>query len=99
MCWVALDRATELAKEGHLPNSHAHGWKATAEEIREFVDSRCWSPERDSYVRAPGTRELDASLLFTALMGFRSADETRVDATVDAVREELSRGALLPLPG
>ena len=70
-------------------------WKATAEEIREFVDSRCWSPERDSYVRAPGTRELDASLLFTALMGFRSADETRVDATVDAVRGALSRGALL----
>ena len=95
MCWVALDCAAELAQEGQLPDGHAHRWKATAQEIREFVDSRCWSPERDSYVRAPGTGELDASLLFTALMGFRPADETRVDATIDAVRDELSRGALL----
>jgi GH15 family glucan-1,4-alpha-glucosidase len=95
MCWVALDCAAELAQEGQLPDGHARGWKATAQEIREFVDSRCWSPERDSYVRAPGTRELDASLLFTALMGFRPADATRVDATIDAVRDELSRGALL----
>ena len=95
MCWVALERAAELAQEGKLPAGHAHLWKATAEKIREFVDSRCWSPERGSYVRAPGTRELDASLLFTALMGFRPGDEARVDATINAVREELSHGALL----
>ena len=95
MCWVALDCAAELAQEGQLPDAHAHQWRATAEEIREFVDSRCWSPERDSYVRAPGSRALDASLLFTALMGFRPADEARLDATIDAVREELARGPLL----
>ncbi len=46
MCWVALDCAAELAQEGQLPDAHADRWKATAEEIREFVDSRCWSPER-----------------------------------------------------
>ena len=57
MCWVALDCAAELAEEGELPARHAHGWQADAGEIREFVDSRCWSPERDSYIRAPGTRK------------------------------------------
>jgi GH15 family glucan-1,4-alpha-glucosidase len=95
MCWVALDCATELAHESQLPDAHADRWEATAEEIREFVDARCWSAERRSYLRAPGIEGLDASLLFTALMGFRSIDAARVDATIDAVREELSRGPLL----
>jgi GH15 family glucan-1,4-alpha-glucosidase len=95
MCWVALDCAGELAHEGQLPDAHARYWTATAEEIREFVDSRCWSEERDSYVRSPGARVLDASLLFAALMGFRSVDERRVDATIDAVRAELARGPLV----
>jgi GH15 family glucan-1,4-alpha-glucosidase len=95
MCAVALDCAAELAHEGELPDAHVDRWKATAEDIREFIDSRCWSPERQSYLRAPGIQGLDASLLFTALMGFRSPDESRVDATIDAVREELSRGPLL----
>jgi GH15 family glucan-1,4-alpha-glucosidase len=95
MCWVALDCAAELAHEGQLPDAHARNWRATAEEIREFVDSRCWSEERDSYVRSPGAQALDASLLFAALMGFRSVDERRVDATIDAVRAELARGPLV----
>ena len=66
-----------------------------AGEIRDFVDSRCWSNELQSYIRHPQSEELDASLLFTALMGFRPADEARLDATIDAVRAELSRGPLL----
>jgi GH15 family glucan-1,4-alpha-glucosidase len=95
MCWVALDCASELADDGQLPDAHADRWEATADEIREFIDSHCWSPERHSYLRAPDIQGLDASLLFTALMGFRPADQTRVDATIDAVREELSHGPLL----
>lgn len=95
MCWVALDCAAELAQEGQLPAANAARWSATATEIREFVDSHCWSPKRNSYVRAPGTQALDASLLFTALMGFRPADGRRLDATIDAVRDELACGPLL----
>jgi GH15 family glucan-1,4-alpha-glucosidase len=95
MCWVALDCAGELARDGQLPNGHADRWQATADSIREFIDSRCWSAERNSYLRAPDIPGLDASLLLTALMGFRPADDARVDATIDAVREELAHGPLL----
>jgi len=95
MCWVALDCAAEMAQEGQLPDAHADLWRAAAGEIGEFIESRCWSPERQSYLRAAGSDELDASLLFVALMGYRPADETRLDATIDAVRAELARGPLL----
>ena len=95
MCWVALDCAGELAEEGALPARHADRWRVVSGEIRDFVDSRCWSNERQSYIRHPQSEALDASLLFTALMGFRPADEARLDATIDAVRAELSRGPLL----
>jgi GH15 family glucan-1,4-alpha-glucosidase len=95
MCWVALDCAAEMAQEGRLPEVHANRWRAEALQIGEFIESHCWSPERLSYVRAAGANGLDASLLFTALMGYRPPDETRLDATIDAVRAELARGPLL----
>ena len=95
MCWVALDCAAERAQEGQVPDAHANLWRATATEICQFIESRCWSPERQSYLRAAEENELDASLLFTALMGYRPPDETRLDATIDAVRAELARGPLL----
>ena len=95
MCWVALDCAAEMAREGQLPDAHADLWRATAGEIGEFIELRCWSPERQSYLRAAEANELDASLLFVALMGYRAPDVTRLDATIDAVRAELARGPLL----
>jgi GH15 family glucan-1,4-alpha-glucosidase len=95
MCWVALDCAAEMAQEGHLPDAHAYRWRAEAVQIGEFIESRCWSPERQTYVRSAETNELDASLLFMALMGYRPPDQTRLDTTIDAVRAELARGPLL----
>jgi GH15 family glucan-1,4-alpha-glucosidase len=95
MCWVALDCAAELADEHVLPDRHAGRWREEAARIRDFVDQRCWSDDLQSFIRHPGSEELDASLLFTALMGFRSAEDGRLDATIDAVRAELSRGPLL----
>jgi GH15 family glucan-1,4-alpha-glucosidase len=95
MCWVALDCAAEMAQEGHLPDAHADLWRTTAAQIGEFIESRCWSPQRASYLRAAERDELDASLLFVALMGYRPPDATRLDATIDAVRAELARGPLL----
>jgi GH15 family glucan-1,4-alpha-glucosidase len=90
MCWVALDRAIRLARDGLLPD-HVARWRAEASSIRAFIDERCWDERRRSYVRAAGAQELDAALLTLALVGF---DETngRVHGTVDAIRRELAEG-------
>src|SRR5438132_5237856 len=63
MCWVALDRALRMARAGRIPSRHAVRWQAEAAAIRDFVEERCWSDSKGSYVRHPGTEELDASLL------------------------------------
>jgi GH15 family glucan-1,4-alpha-glucosidase len=95
MCWVALDRALQLAEKGQVPDRSATHWRREADAIRDFVERRCWSDEKQSYVRFAGTEELDASLLLAVLVGYRPADRWRLRKTVDAVRRELGRGAFL----
>jgi hypothetical protein len=89
MCWVALDRAISLAGE-HIPGDHVPRWREAAGAIQRFLDERCWSEERRSYVRWAGAGELDAALLMAALVGCH--DDERAHSTVDAVRRELADG-------
>jgi GH15 family glucan-1,4-alpha-glucosidase len=95
MCWIALERATRLAETGHLPARHVSRWRAEAEAIRAFVEARCWSARKQSYVRAADEEELDASLLLMALMRYHDPREPRMLATIEAVRRDLGHGPLL----
>jgi len=96
MCWVALDRACRLAASGHIPAKSASRWRAEATAIRRYVFDRCWSSERQSYVRFPGARETDAGILLPVLIGYGTDDERRrLLATVESIRAELGQGALL----
>ena len=92
MCWIALDRALDLAGRGIIPDKHATRWRAAAAEVREFIETRCWSEEKQSYVRFVGSQELDASLLLGALHGYADPSGDRLRATVDRVRSELGEG-------
>jgi GH15 family glucan-1,4-alpha-glucosidase len=95
MCWVALDRALRLSAAGHVPAGHASEWRREALAIREFIETRCWSRELDSYTRYAGGEELDASLLLGVLLGYESSRPGRLTATVNAVRRHLGHGPLL----
>jgi GH15 family glucan-1,4-alpha-glucosidase len=92
MCWVALDRARELAERGVISSRHAARWATEAHAIREFVETRCFSSERGSYVRSADSLELDASVLLGVLFGYGDAKGDRWSGTVDAVRRELADG-------
>jgi GH15 family glucan-1,4-alpha-glucosidase len=93
MCWVALDRACRLAADGHIPAKNAARWLAEATAIRRFVSDRCWSSERQSYMRFPGASETDASILLPTLMGYGAGGERgRLMTTVRNVRAELGSG-------
>ena len=94
-CWSALRRAGQLAEEGQIPSKGTHRWHTEALAIRAFIEERCWSPRKRSYVRAAGTEELDASLLLAVLMGFGDSTADRLLTTVEAVRRELGSGPLL----
>jgi GH15 family glucan-1,4-alpha-glucosidase len=92
MCLIALERAIDLAGRGLLPDRRASRWRAEAGAVREFIETRCWSEARRSYVRFAGADELDASLLLGVLFGCGSLDGARLAATVRAVERELGDG-------
>lgn len=94
-CWAALDRGLGLVEAGQLPDHHADRWRATAAEIRDYVDACCWSPERNAFTFYAGTDELDCATLLTARTGFCAPDDPRLGGTIDAVRAELSAGGPL----
>lgn len=95
MCWVALDRAIQLARAGWLPATHAARWSTEAEAIRSFIDEHCWSETKRSYVWYAGGEELDASLLLMAIMRYDRPDSPRLRGTVQAIRRALGSGPLL----
>jgi GH15 family glucan-1,4-alpha-glucosidase len=95
MCWVALDRAAQLARSGLISDRRLKRWEREAETIRAFIESHGWSEAKQSYVRSAGGSDLDASLLMAVLLGYGDPRGERLRATVRAIRGELGKGPLL----
>ena len=72
-------------------------WREVADEVRRFVEERCWSEERSAYVHYYGGDGLDAGVLLLARRsaGFFARDDPRLHSTIEALREELQRGPLM----
>jgi alpha,alpha-trehalase len=93
MCWVALDRAAQLAAmRGDAEIEQK--WAAVAEEIKEDVlangvDGR--GVLRQHYE----TDSLDASSLLAAIFGFLPDDDERLRATVLAIADELTENGFV----
>ena len=88
MCWVALDRAAQLATiqgESEL----AARWARTAAEIKSDILEH-GVDERGVLRQHYETDALDASTLLAAIFGFLPAGDARLRATVLAVADELT---------
>jgi GH15 family glucan-1,4-alpha-glucosidase len=92
MCWVALDRAGRLARQGLLPARRLAQWDEEAAAVGEFIERECYSDSVRSYVRFSGAEELDASVLLGLLSGYGDARSARWIDTVAAVRRDLGHG-------
>jgi GH15 family glucan-1,4-alpha-glucosidase len=88
MAWVALDRgirnAEALAADGPLDR-----WRALRSRIHEEVCARGFNAERNAFVQAYGSSQLDASLLLLPTTGFLPASDPRVRGTIEAIEREL----------
>jgi GH15 family glucan-1,4-alpha-glucosidase len=91
MCWVALDRAIALADKLGASDQVA-GWKTTMDEIRETVLREGWSDKAGAFTQYFGSDDLDASNLMMPIVGFISASDPRMLATIDAIEERLTDG-------
>jgi GH15 family glucan-1,4-alpha-glucosidase len=92
MCWVALDRASQLAAiRGDAEKQTA--WSETAEEIREDILA---NGVRDNVLRQHyATESLDASTLLAAIFGFLPPDDKRLEASVLAIAEDLTENGFV----
>ena len=94
MAWVAFDRAIKSAETWNLPAPLGR-WREIRKEIHEDVCARGFDPELNSFVRAYGTQELDASLLLLPAIGFLPGDDPRICGTVAAIERRLLRDGLV----
>ena len=88
MAWVAFDRAVrsieQFGVEGPLER-----WRAVRDRIHAEVCTRGIHPRRGCFVQSYGGEEVDAALLMLPLVGFLPAADTRIQATVRAIEEDL----------
>ncbi len=88
MAWVAFDRAVKSAEmfDLHGPADH---WSRVRDRIHADVCARGFDASCNSFVRAYGSKELDASLLLMPAVGFLPPDDPRIRGTVEAIEARL----------
>jgi GH15 family glucan-1,4-alpha-glucosidase len=94
MAWVAFDRAIKSAQDHNLPGPVAH-WRSIRAQIHADVCAHGYDAALGSFVRAYGSKELDASLLLLPALGFLPPDDPRIRRTIEAVERGLMRDGLL----
>jgi GH15 family glucan-1,4-alpha-glucosidase len=90
MCWVALDRAVELADSLGADVDRVTRWREGRDQIRAAILQQGWSEEAGAFTQTFGGDALDASTLLLPIVGFLPADDGRVRATVAAIAERLT---------
>jgi alpha,alpha-trehalase len=93
MCWVALDRASDLAAI-RGDQDKADAWRATADEIHADIIENGVS-EKGVLRQHYATDALDASVLLAAIFGFLPGDDERLHATVNAIATDLTENGFV----
>ncbi|MGV3529333.1 MAG: glycoside hydrolase family 15 protein [Flavisolibacter sp.] len=94
MCWVALDRAIKIAEKFSFPYDFI-SWKNQRNAIYKDIYENFWSEEKQSYVQAKGSDNLDASALLMPILNFISPHAERWQKTMDAIDRELRSDVLI----
>lgn len=95
LCWVAVDRAIDLAARIGASDQKVASWGRARDDIRTSVLTEAWDDGAGAYAGAYGSGELDASVLVLPLVGFLDAADERMRATIDAVERELATDGLV----
>jgi GH15 family glucan-1,4-alpha-glucosidase len=94
LCWVAIERALQLA-ELCMRKAPERRWRKARDEIRRAVERRGYDKKRGVFVMAFDDDALDGSLLRLPAIGFIAYDDDRMVRTVDAIREDLDVDGLI----
>jgi GH15 family glucan-1,4-alpha-glucosidase len=94
MCWVALERGIQIARQRGLP-ADLDTWRATRDTVYHQIMSRGWNEKRQAFVQHFDTDVLDASLLLMPLVKFVAPTDPRWLSTLDAITRELVSDSLV----
>jgi GH15 family glucan-1,4-alpha-glucosidase len=94
MAWVAADRMVDAIQTSGLPGP-LQRWTALGEQIRAEVLERGYDAERNTFVQAYGSSELDATLLLLGRVGFLDHTDPRLLGTITAVQQQLTENGLV----
>jgi GH15 family glucan-1,4-alpha-glucosidase len=90
MAWVAFDRGIKDAEAYGFECPLAH-WRELRAKIHAQICEQGFDAQRNCFVQAYGSKELDASLLLLPSTGFLPASDPRIRNTIDAIERELMR--------
>jgi alpha,alpha-trehalase len=93
MCWVAVDRGSNLAK-ARGATEQADMWRAAATDMQADICAN-GVDDRGVFVQSYGSKALDAATLLVVIMGFLPPEDERVRATVLAIADELTIDGLV----
>lgn len=93
MCWVAIDRALRIAENRSFPADRAR-WEVVRDEIYEDILENGWCEERQAFVQAYGSKELDAGCLIMPLVFFMAPSDPKMLKTIEEVRKSPNEGGL-----
>ncbi|MCW4384617.1 glycoside hydrolase family 15 protein [Salinibacterium sp. SYSU T00001] len=94
MLWAAFDSAIKGVRE-HGLDGPVERWERCREEIRHEIEEKGFDEELGSYTQHYGSKEVDASLLQLAQVGYVDYDDERMLGTVAQIEKQLMRDGLL----
>src|SRR5665648_574463 len=94
MAWVAFDRSIKSAERFGLKCPPDH-WRSVRETIHNEVCEKGYDKALNSFVRAYGSKVMDASLLLLPAVGFLPGDDPRIVGTVEQVEKTLMKDGLV----
>ncbi len=94
MAWAAMDRAVRNVEMFGM-DGPVEGWRTLRRRIHDDICRHGYDPELGSFVRAYGSREVDASLLLLPAVGFLPPGDPRIRGTIAAVERDLLEDGLV----
>lgn len=88
MCWVAMDRAVNIARMLH-DDELADNWENEAKKIREDVFTNGWNEKLQSFTQTYCNTDLDSSLLLMEFYGFIDGRDEKYIRTVETIAQNL----------
>ena len=94
MVWAAFDRAIKAHERFGL-DGPVERWQRLRSRLEEEIEEQGFDTERNTYVQAYGSKEVDASLLILPQVGYVKATDPRMLGTIAAIEQDLMPDGLV----